>query len=78
MTNGEKKDIFIKGHKYWNAGVREYWIVDPKNKRVHVYRYDIDAFPIAYTFEDKIPVEILKKDCAILFCAILSIIYSII
>ena len=50
--------------------MREYWIVDPKKKRVHVYRYDMDAFPIMYTFEDKIPFGIWNDECAVDFAEI--------
>ena len=66
----KKKDIFIKGNKYWNAGVREYWLVDPAKKRVHVYRYEIDEFPTMYTFEDKIPVGIWNDECVVDFSEI--------
>ena len=35
-----KKDCTTKCHKYANAGVREYWIVDPDRKRLIVYDLD--------------------------------------
>ena len=31
------RDMLLKLHKYVNAGVREYWIVDPEQKTVLVY-----------------------------------------
>lgn len=66
----KKKDIFIKGNKYMNAGVREYWIVDPMKKRVHVYRYENDEFPVMYTFNQKIPVGIWNDECVVDFAEI--------
>ena len=34
-----RKDMFLKAGKYENAGVREYWIVDPVNKKLIIYNY---------------------------------------
>lgn len=50
---------FIKKHvKYAESGVREYWIVDSLIRRVLVYFFEKDVFPVQYTFEDSIPVGI--------------------
>lgn len=35
------KDKGLKYYKYYNAGVREYWTIDPDKKRVVVYRFDL-------------------------------------
>lgn len=43
---------------YVKAGVREYWIVDPIEKVVSVYFFEQSPFPISYTFEDRIKVNI--------------------
>lgn len=66
----KKKDIFIKGNKYWNAGVREYWLVDPIKKVVHVYEYEKEDFQTIYTFEDKVPVGIWNNECEVDFAEI--------
>lgn len=66
----KKKDVFIKGNKYWNAGVREYWLVDPNKKVVHVYEYEKEDFQTIYTFEDKVPVGIWNNECEVDFAEI--------
>ena len=66
----KRKDVFIKGNKYSNAGVKEYWIVDPLKKRVHVYKFEEDLFPIMYTFEHKVPVGIWNNECEVDFAEI--------
>lgn len=53
-----KKDSVLKLQKYMNAGVREYWIIDPEHKRVVVYDFESDVFPTIYGFTSKIPVSI--------------------
>ena len=65
----QKKDKTIKLEKYLNAGVREYWIVDPKKKNIVVYvddgEDDYDIF--IYTFENEVPVHIFNDECKINF-----------
>lgn len=51
-------DYSTKNALYSEAGVREYWIVDPEKERTTVYRYEDDAAPIIYPFADNIPVGI--------------------
>ncbi|MDO4313144.1 MAG: Uma2 family endonuclease [Eubacteriales bacterium] len=65
--SGEKSDRIIKYNKYRKAGVREYWIVDPKKLRVAVYDTEHKAEPAIYTFEDKIPVHIFNGELKIDF-----------
>lgn len=61
------KDLTIKHAKYMNAGVREYWIVDPKKKCVVVYDFDNPDLPEFYTFEHTVPVKIFDGKCTIDF-----------
>ena len=62
------KDLLLKTYKYKNAGVREYWIVDPKKREVLVYDFsDEDLQPDRYSFEDTIPVKISEGLCSIDF-----------
>ena len=62
-----KKDMTIKLNKYTSAGVREYWIVDPKNERVIVYDIENDLGIALYTFDDCVPVGIFNGECMIDF-----------
>lgn len=62
-----KKDMSLKLHKYSNAGVLEYWIVDPNNKMVLVYDLENDMDVTIYSFQDKVPVKIFNNECVIDF-----------
>ena len=62
-----KKDIITKTHKYRNAGVLEYWIVDPMKKQVRVYEFEKDNSTALYTFDDKVPVGIWGGECMVDF-----------
>lgn len=53
-----KMDYVKKLNKYADAGVREYWIVDPLKERVIVHNFEKNSFSTQYTFEDTIPVGI--------------------
>ena len=48
-------DYVWKLNKYLNAGVQEYWIVDPRDCSVHVYQFDNKNTRLtSYTFHDTI------------------------
>ena len=52
-------DYILKLNLYANAGVREYWIVDPVKESIFVYYLEQEHFKAeAYTFQDKIKVNI--------------------
>ena len=63
----KRKDMIIKLRKYMNAGVKEYWIVDPEKKTVLVYDFLNDDYPKIYGFDSIIPVELLDGECKIDF-----------
>lgn len=65
-----KKDMTVKLEKYMNAGVREYWLIDPDKKKVLVYDFEHDEFPAIYGFDAKIPVAIFSGECVIDFAEI--------
>ncbi len=52
-------DYVRKLNLYLDAGVREYWIVDPTQKHIVVYYLEKTQFKMTtYTFQDKIKVNI--------------------
>ncbi len=68
-----KKDLTLKYWKYFNAGVREYWIIDPKKQTVIVYNFEAIRDPANesatyaafYTFDSEIPVQIWNGECVV-------------
>ena len=72
------KDLFLKLYKYKNAGVREYWVVDPDTQSVTVHHLedDVNYAPKNYTFEDLVPVEISGGKCSVDFPKIREKLYK--
>lgn len=70
-SSTKRKDSLIKLKKYADAGVREYWLVDPDKKRVVVYLFEEnDICPASSSFTNKIPVAIFDGKCQIAFAEI--------
>ena len=65
--SSRRTDTVIKLNKYMNAGVSEYWIVDPYSETVTAYDFRGDVYPIQYTFGDAVPVSISDGECVIDF-----------
>ena len=66
--SSRSKDMILKLYKYKNAGVREYWVVDPKNQVVIVHRLEDDDYkPEIYGFDATIPIGISGGKCSIDF-----------
>ena len=63
----KKKDYTKKLAKYMEAGVREYWILDPYQKRLLVYFFEGDVFPAIYGLDQPVPVGIYNGDLVIDF-----------
>ena len=63
-------DLVLKYRKYKNAGVREYWIIDPENRIVRVNHFEKDAPEEIYPFDSLIEVGISEGTCRIDFAAI--------
>lgn len=60
LSTNRSDDIVRKMHLYHDKGVREYWIVDPKNEKTLVYFFEKNDFPNIYTFDTNIPVGIYQ------------------
>lgn len=58
--SSQKHDYAVKNALYSQAGVREYWIVDPAKERTTIYWYEEDAAPIIVPFTQSIQVGIYK------------------
>ena len=58
-SGSRSKDYMIKLFKYRNAGVREYWIVDPDKKMTMVYGFEKDIVE-QYHFGEDVPVGIYE------------------
>ena len=64
----------IKLNKYWSAGVREYWVIDPDMFIIDVFSYENAEMFKRYTFEDQVPVGISGGGLSIDFRPIRAII----
>ena len=60
-------DMFRKLSKYRQAGVREYWIVDPEKQKVTVYYFEGDELPDSYNFGDTVSLRISHGSCSVDF-----------
>ena len=67
------KDLVLKFNKYWESGVREYWIVDPERHEVKVFVFEKGTPPTTYSFEDTIPISIFKGKLSIDFASVYQI-----
>ena len=69
-----KKDMTLKLSKYAQAGVREYWIIDPKKETVMVYKFSrddtADTQVYFYTFANQVSVGIWNDECVVDFAEI--------
>jgi Uma2 family endonuclease len=66
----ERMDYGIKLFKYRSAGVREYWIVNPKTRTINVFDFEHDQESAQYSFDDEVPVCIYS-DLAIRIAGLL-------
>lgn len=74
-----RKDRFIKAKKYKYAGVKEYWLIDPKKKNIIVYTFDEsdDDNITIYSFEDKVPIGLYGGKLSIDFAEIAEYVDSV-
>lgn len=66
-------DYFKKMPLYEEAGVREYWIVDPRTRSTAVYRFASEERPLAtYPFDAPVPVGIWDGACSVVMADLLK------
>lgn len=51
-------DYIRKLYYYRNAGVREYWIVDPRRKIITVNYFEGEMLSVQYSFDSVVKVNI--------------------
>lgn len=61
-----KKDMTVKLNKYFEAGVKEYWIIDPDKEILITYYFEKDRkTPHVYPLEGSAPVAITRGELQI-------------
>ena len=63
----KRKDCTKKLAKYMEAGVREYWILDPYQQKLIVYFFESELCPIIYGLDEPVPIGIYDGALEILF-----------
>lgn len=69
-----KKDYIKKLQKYTDAGVKEYWIIDPMRKVLLTYNWKDDYLPHMYPLEGSVGVALYDEDLQINLDIIASLI----
>ncbi|MDE6365294.1 MAG: Uma2 family endonuclease [Lachnospiraceae bacterium] len=67
----KRKDYYKKLEKYENAGVREYWILDPYKRQLFVFFFEGDIYAHTYDLTQPVPVHIYEGKLQISFVHIL-------
>lgn len=65
-----RKDLQIKLGKYANAGVKEYWMIDPDAQTILVCIFGDQNTTYMYTFDETVPVWISGGDLSVDFSEI--------
>lgn len=68
----KRKDYFKKLEKYENAGVREYWILDPYKKQLLVFFFEGDIYAQFHDLTEPVPIHIYDGKLQIRFEHILK------
>lgn len=65
--SSRKLDTGTKMAKYLEAGVREYWILDPYQKRLIIYPFEGEDYPRICGLDEPVPVGIYDGELEIQF-----------
>lgn len=60
-----RKDCIKKLQKYTDAGVKEYWIIDPIQKMLLTYNWKDDYFPHIYPLQGKVGLALYDEELLI-------------
>ena len=61
----KRKDCIKKLEKYREAGVKEYWMIDPYKRKLIIYRFEEEIYPAVYGLEGKVPVGLYGNNLLI-------------
>lgn len=61
----KRKDCIKKLDKYMEAGVREYWMIDPFKQKVIIYQFEHEVYPAVYGLEESLAMEIFDGELKI-------------
>lgn len=65
--SSRRNDYTKKLSKYENAGVREYWILDPYKKILMVFNFENNDYPAIHNLSKPVPVNIYNGELEITF-----------
>lgn len=54
----KRKDGIKKLEKYREAGVKEYWMIDPDRRKLIVYEFEKEIYPAVYGLNGEVPIGI--------------------
>ncbi len=70
--SSRKMDYVWKAGLYMDAGVREYWIVDPVKECTTKYHFEEDSAPVIVPFLAELKAEIYQKQLSICIAGLLE------
>lgn len=70
--SSRKMDYVWKAGLYMDAGVREYWIIDPVKECTTKYYFEEDSAPVIVPFSAELKAEIYQKQLSICIAGLLE------
>lgn len=70
-----RKDIIVKSMKYSNAGVKEYWMIDPNSKKIYTWDFTRSVYE-THTLEGMLGLSLINNECLIDLSSLKNIIES--